>query len=93
MDGNQRKNLDDVASSLKQFGVADYSVFVAMLACCSFVGLYFAWDNQRKANQAKNVGREVEDNYLMGGRNMQVFPIGKPSRLISLSLQVKKNVS
>lgn len=70
MDGNLR-SLDDVATSLKHFGSADYAVFIAMLVCCSLIGLYFAWQNNRKTEQCG------ADNYLMGGRNMQVFPVGE----------------
>lgn len=72
MDSDLR-SLDDVAASLKRFGVADYAVFVAMLVCCSIVGLYFGWIEHKREN------RSEANDYLMGGRNMQVFPVGELS--------------
>lgn len=77
MEGGQ-KTLDDVAESLKRFGTADFSVFIAMLICCSLVGFYFAWKDHKKHRNATDAeqGGETED-YLMGGRNMQVFPVGE----------------
>ena len=77
MDGD-RKTLDDVAASLKRFGKADYSVFIAMLITCSLVGFFFAWKDHKKHKNATNKEQGGEtDDYLMGGRNMQVFPVGK----------------
>lgn len=79
MDGNL-KSFDEVAASLQRFSLVDYCVFIAMLACCSFVGLYFAWSEHRKQKQLSGLdqqhGRET-DNYLMGERNMSVFPVGE----------------
>lgn len=77
MEGNL-KNLEDVSSSLKHFGVADYAVFVLMLVTCCVIGLYFGWADYVKRQSSKNVEQGGEsDNYLMGGRNMQVFPVGE----------------
>lgn len=70
MDSDLR-SLDEVAASLRRFGVADYFVFIAMLVCCSIVGLYFGWIGHKKKNQSEAC------DYLMGGRNMQVFPVGE----------------
>lgn len=81
MDGEQ-KTLEDVVSSLKHFGNADYSVFIAMLTSCSLVGFFFAWKDhtKHKKSTALEQGGETDD-YLMGGRNMQVFPVGKVKAL------------
>lgn len=77
MDGNL-KNLEEISASLKRFGFADYSVFISMLAACCLVGLYFGWTDYKKRQNSKNVEQGGEtDNYLMGGRNMQVFPVGE----------------
>lgn len=83
------RNLEDVAASLKQFTIADYSVFIAMLVCCSCVGVYVAWDEYRRRKLTKNVEQGCEtDNYLMGGRNMQVFPVGEFSLFNSMQIRL-----
>ena len=71
-----QKSLEDLSDSLKKFGVADYAVFISMLVCCSCVGLYFGYKDYTKHKKSKNQrrGSEVLD-YLMGGRNMQIFPV------------------
>lgn len=85
MDGDQ-KTLEDVTASLVRFGIADYSVFIAMLIVCSLVGFYFAWKDYKSHKNAtdKEPGCETED-YLMGGRNMQVFPVGKAKGAVNYS--------
>lgn len=72
----QQLNIDELSKSLKRFGTADYAVFITMLICCSMVGLYFGYqDHQKHKKRTKqSEGDEVLD-YLMGGRNMQVFPV------------------
>jgi hypothetical protein len=75
--GEQKLSVDDLSDSLKRFGTADYAVFITMLVCCSMVGLYFGYQDHRKHKKSKNQpqgGSEAND-YLMGGRNMQVFPV------------------
>jgi solute carrier family 5 (sodium-coupled monocarboxylate transporter), member 8/12 len=71
-------NVEELSDSLKRFGTADYAVFIMMLVCCSMVGLYFGYQDHKKRKKAKK--SKVSDNngaldYLMGGRNMQVFPV------------------
>ena len=66
--------VDDLRDSLKLFGTADYAVFITMLVCCLMIGLYFGYQDHRKAPKRK-CGEETSE-YLMGGRNMPVFPIG-----------------
>lgn len=73
-------NVEDISKSLKQFGKLDYAVFVAMLVCCSCVGLYFGYEDHMKSKRSKKNRRnsliDVEAiDYLMGGRNMKVFPV------------------
>lgn len=70
MDGGSR-SLEDVAASMRRFGSDDYAVFGAMLVGCSAVGVYFGWMGHRKD------ARSEASDYLMGGRNMQVFPVGE----------------
>lgn len=72
----KKLTVEEISDSLKIFGKADYAVFITMLVCCSMVGLYFGFDNHRKQKSSKNSRRGSEAlNYLMGGRNMQVFPV------------------
>lgn len=72
-------NVDELSNSLKRFGTADYAVFVTMLICCSMVGLYFGYQdhqNHKKASKLKSARRgSMALDYLMGGRNMKVFPV------------------
>lgn len=71
---NAQLSVEELSNSLKRFGTADYAVFVLMLVCCSMVGLYFGYeDHKRKKSSQKNESDTL--NYLMGGRNMQVFPV------------------
>jgi solute carrier family 5 (sodium-coupled monocarboxylate transporter), member 8/12 len=78
-DGDQKSpqlSVDDFSNSLKRFGAADYAVFITMLVCCSCVGLFFGYQDHIKHKRSKNQRRGSEAlDYLMGGRNMQVFPV------------------
>lgn len=61
---------------MKHFGVADYSVFIAMLLSCTVVGLYFGYEDYKKKKQMKHQRRGSEAmDYLVGGRNMKIFPV------------------
>lgn len=69
-------NVSDIANALQRFGTADYAVFIAMLAGCSIVGLYFGYQDHQKHKRLTDQRQGAEaSNYLMGGRNMQVFPV------------------
>lgn len=68
---------DEVGESLKHFDAADYAVFSFMLITCSCVGLYFGYqDHQRSRGRGKEEATKGSEalNYLMGGKNVQVFP-------------------
>lgn len=72
----QQLNVDDISKSIKRFGKADYAVFITMLFCCSMVGLYFGYKDHQQHKKMKKHRRGSEAlDYLMGGRNMQVFPV------------------
>ncbi|XP_034247647.1 sodium-coupled monocarboxylate transporter 1-like [Thrips palmi] len=61
--------VQDVATmglALQRFAWPDYLVFVAMLVLCAVIGVYFGYFAP---------GQHDEDEYLMGGRKMQVLPI------------------
>lgn len=77
--GGGHLNVDELSDSLKRFSIIDYAVFVTMLVCCSMVGLYFGYQDHKKHKKAakeKSARRGSEAlDYLMGGRNMQVFPV------------------
>lgn len=78
-DVNANLNVEELSNSLKRFGTADYAVFITMLVCCSMVGLYFGYQDHvkhKKTEKQKSSRRGSEAlDYLMGGRNMQVFPV------------------
>ncbi|KAJ9598086.1 hypothetical protein L9F63_026809, partial [Diploptera punctata] len=59
-------SLDDIGMSLRRFGVADYVVFVLMLVICALIGVYYGFFAGKSQTAA---------DYLMGGRNMQTFPV------------------
>lgn len=70
------ENVENVGEALKQFGSIDYAVFVFMLIICIVVGLYFGYKDhmKHKKNRLKvRRGSEAMD-YLLGGKNVQVFP-------------------
>lgn len=74
--GDHQMSVDDLSHSLKRFGTADYAVFISMLVVCSCVGLYFGYQDHKKHKKAPKSGDGDEAlDYLMGGRNMQVFPV------------------
>lgn len=59
---------------LKRFSLIDYGVFIGMLSCCSIIGLYFGFQDLRNRRK-KLSGNSDAANYLMGGRQMLVFPV------------------
>lgn len=62
----------EVKSSLQKFGWQDYLVFIVLLFGCSLIGVYFAWKMQKNK---KDGSCKQEDDYLVGGRNMKIFPV------------------
>ena len=65
---------------LSHFGIADYSVFIFMLVVCSCIGLFFGYQDHRKNRKRLQQNDRANDDdqaleYLVGGRNMQVFPV------------------
>lgn len=77
MDSYNEQNVNDINKSLKRFGTADYVIFIIMLMMCSAVGIYFGYADHKKQNQKKSKARRdsVALDYLVGGRNMQTFPV------------------
>nr|XP_022913639.1 sodium-coupled monocarboxylate transporter 1 [Onthophagus taurus] len=57
--------VEDIGSSMKKFGWPDYVVFFIMLFLCVIVGVYYGFFKKMKSTQ----------DYLVGGREMKVFPI------------------
>lgn len=63
-------NVESVKLHLRQkFGVIDYAVFLLMLSSCSLIGIYFGFF-AKKDKKSKE-----QDDYLVGGRTMKIFPI------------------
>lgn len=77
MDPDEGISVDDLHKSLKRFSLADYMVFGFMLIMCSAVGIYFGFKDHKKHQKNKLKARRGSEelDYLMGGRNMQVFPV------------------
>ncbi|XP_001605100.1 sodium-coupled monocarboxylate transporter 1 [Nasonia vitripennis] len=63
--GADMPNVQDVISSLQNFGWPDYSIFVSMLLACCGIGVYFGFVKKSHG----------EDEYLVGGRNMKTIPV------------------
>lgn len=57
--------VQEISESMQNFGIPDYTVFAVMLIICGIVGIYFGFVKKSSG----------EDEYLVGGRNMQTFPI------------------
>jgi hypothetical protein len=70
------ETLENFSASLKRFSFLDYAVFVFMLAVCSCVGLFFGYKDhvKRKANKSESRRGSGTLDYLLGGKNVQVFP-------------------
>lgn len=56
-----------------KFGIADYTVFVIMLLLCSMIGVYFGY--YQKPKKTNNRRKSIALEYLMGGKDMQIFPV------------------
>lgn len=70
------ETIENLRDTLKHFGTADYFVFIAMLLSCTLVGVYFGYEDYMKKKQVKNQRRGSEAmDYLVGGRNMKIFPV------------------
>ncbi|XP_037714178.1 sodium-coupled monocarboxylate transporter 1 isoform X3 [Drosophila subpulchrella] len=86
-DAEQKLSVKDLSQALQHFGIVDYLVFIAMLAVCAVIGFYFGFieKKQKKQKLAKKDGggaAGVEErrgsealDYLVGGRQMKVFPV------------------
>ncbi|XP_020800709.1 sodium-coupled monocarboxylate transporter 1 [Drosophila serrata] len=73
-------HVEELRASLQSFGWLDYLVFCLMLAICAVIGIYFCLQLRRESRKQKELhGAEVAASsaasYLVGGRQMKVFPI------------------
>lgn len=50
----------------KKFGIPDYVIFVLTLVISAGIGLFYAWRDKR---------RQSTENFLLGGRQMSIFPV------------------
>lgn len=76
MPDRQGMNLEQIKTHLQRFGVPDYVVFFFMLAGCVLIGIYFGFiEKKPKPSKRKNSIVIEEDDYLVGGRNMKIFPV------------------
>ncbi|KAK2588414.1 hypothetical protein KPH14_004415 [Odynerus spinipes] len=57
--------VQEISKSMQNFAIPDYTVFALMLLACGFVGIYFGFIKKISG----------EDEYLVGGRNMNTFPV------------------
>ncbi|KAH8247926.1 hypothetical protein KR038_012026 [Drosophila bunnanda] len=86
-DAEEKLSVKDLSQALQHFGIVDYLVFVAMLAVCAVIGFYFGFiekkqkrkklagkDGSGAAGLEERRGSEALD-YLVGGRQMKVFPV------------------
>ena len=71
---NPPEIIDEAVKILHRFGIMDYTVFVVMLIMCSLVGIYFGY-YQNRASSHNNRRKSIAVEYLMGGRDMQIFPV------------------
>lgn len=59
-------DIQDLVAHMQRFSWPDYLVFLFMLFLCVLIGIYFGFMQKTSSSEAE---------YLMGGRNMMVFPI------------------
>lgn len=60
--------------ALNRFSIIDYGVLIGMLSCCSIIGLYFGFEDLKSRKKKLSTNSDAA-NYLMGGREMLVFPV------------------
>uniref|UniRef100_A0A6P4FDB0 Sodium-coupled monocarboxylate transporter 1 isoform X4 n=1 Tax=Drosophila rhopaloa TaxID=1041015 RepID=A0A6P4FDB0_DRORH len=85
--GEEKLSVKDLSQALQHFGIVDYMVFIAMLAVCAVIGFYFGFIEKKQKKQKladkdgggaagveERRGSEALD-YLVGGRQMKVFPV------------------
>lgn len=69
----------NIPTIVNHFGVTDYIIFSLMLATCFFVGVFFMLKDRQKQKIIKQQPITEEnvqaDEYLLGGRNLQVVPV------------------
>lgn len=81
MESSEKKShgisVEEVGKSLQRFGFADYMMFVIMLVMCSLIGIFFGYKDHQKAknNKLKERRGSAAKDYLMGGKDMKVFPV------------------
>lgn len=63
------QSVDDVRLALQHFAWPDYLMFLLMLSICAVIGIYFGFI-EKKSKQVAD-----ETDYLVGGRNMKIFPV------------------
>jgi sodium-coupled monocarboxylate transporter 8/12 len=68
-------DVEDLNKSLKQFKTIDQVVFGAMLCVCSFIGLYFGYQDVKRKRTVSSKSDDEALNFLMGGRQLKVFPV------------------
>ena len=76
VEATSKQTVEQFKDSLKTFSAVDYTVFILMLAICTFIGLYFGYVDYRKKKRATTSDANTEAaNYLVGGRDMGLVPI------------------
>lgn len=60
------ENVTEIASKIINFTWYDYTLFTMMLSLSTFIGIYFGCFGK---------GQSTADEYLLGGKDMKVFPI------------------
>ncbi|XP_043659860.1 sodium-coupled monocarboxylate transporter 1 [Drosophila teissieri] len=72
-------HVEELRASLQSFGWPDYVVFCLMLAICAVIGIYFCLQLRGESRKKKSFGEEEAAtsaaSYLVGGRQMKIFPI------------------
>ncbi|KAH8287369.1 hypothetical protein KR054_006231 [Drosophila jambulina] len=73
-------HVEELRASLQSFGWLDYLVFCLMLAICAVIGVHFCLQLRRESRKQKELHGAEEAatsaaSYLVGGRQMKIFPI------------------
>lgn len=69
MNHTKPETVEAIQANLQKFGIYDYLTFSSMLVGCALIGIYYAFTSKKTKNAT------AAEEYLMGGRNMSVFPV------------------
>lgn len=65
----------EISEKLSSFLPIDYVVLIGMLSMCTTVGMFFGYKDYKKRKENSHQSIHNADDYLLGGRQMNILPI------------------